>query len=113
MFEPTRREFITAIGHVLAAEHAEAKHIGRVQIRFELRMEVATSGLDALVPVILLHLIIDRDQSSHIGAGPEIDDGLRGVRDNVIAAIAQQMVLSARELDYARLCFFSFFIRCF
>jgi hypothetical protein len=30
-------------------------------------MEVATSGLDALVAVILLHLIIDRDRSSHVG----------------------------------------------
>jgi hypothetical protein len=44
MFEPTRRELIAAIGHVLAAKHAEAKHIGRGQIRFELRMEFATSG---------------------------------------------------------------------
>jgi hypothetical protein len=47
----------------------------RGQIRLELRIEVATSGLDALVPVILLHPIIDRDRFSHIGAGPEIDDG--------------------------------------
>jgi hypothetical protein len=72
MFEPTRRELIAAIRHVLAAEHAEAKHIGRGQIRFKLQMEVAPRGLDAL---ILLHLIIDRDRSSHIGAGPEIDGG--------------------------------------
>jgi hypothetical protein len=63
VFEPTRRELIAAIGHVLAAEHAEAKHIAGGQIRFELRMEVATGGLDALVAVILLRPIIDRDRS--------------------------------------------------
>jgi hypothetical protein len=74
VFEPTRRELIAAIGHVLAAEHAEAKHIGRRQIRFELRIEVATSRLDAFVAIIPLHPIIDRDRSSHIAAGPEIDD---------------------------------------
>jgi hypothetical protein len=32
-------------------------------------MEVATGGLDALVAVIPLHLIIDRDPSFHVGPG--------------------------------------------
>ena len=68
MLEPARRKLIAAIGHVLAAEHAEAKHFGGRQIRLELRIEVATNRLDEFVAVIPLHPIIDCDRSSHIAA---------------------------------------------
>jgi hypothetical protein len=74
MLEPARWELISAISHVFAAEHAKAKHFGRRQIRFELRIEFATNRLNAFVAVIQLHPIIDRDPSCHIAAGSEVDD---------------------------------------
>jgi hypothetical protein len=66
MLEPARRKLIGAIGHVLAAENAVAKHLGWRQIRLELRIEVATSWFDEFVAVIPLHPIIDCDRSSHL-----------------------------------------------
>jgi hypothetical protein len=69
LLEPAGRELIAAIGHVLTAEHTEAKHFGRRQIRFELRIEVATNRLDAFLAVIPLHPIIDGDRFPHIAAG--------------------------------------------
>ena len=61
MLEPARRKLVGAIGYVLAAEHAEAKHFGWRQIRLEFRIEVATDWFDEFVAVIPLHPIIDCD----------------------------------------------------
>jgi len=73
MLEPARWELLSAIGHVFAAEHAEAKHFGGRQMRFELGIEFATNRRDAFIAVIPLHAIIDRDPSCHIAARSEID----------------------------------------
>jgi hypothetical protein len=66
--EPACWELITAIGHVLATEHPEAKHFGWRKIRFELRIEIAANRLDELVAVISLHPIVDCDRPLHIPA---------------------------------------------
>ena len=66
MLEPACRKLIGAIGHVLAAEHAEAKHFGWRQIRLEPRIEVATDWFDEFVAVIAPHPIIYCDRTSHL-----------------------------------------------
>jgi hypothetical protein len=80
MLEPARWELIAAIGHVLAAEHAEAEHFGGRQIRIEPRSEIATDRLDAFVTVIPL------DRSSHVAVGPEIDDIVKRMGSAKLAA---------------------------
>jgi hypothetical protein len=55
------REFAAAIGHVLAAEDAEAEHLARRELRLELRIEVAAGRRRQLITVPLLHFVVDGD----------------------------------------------------
>src|SRR5262249_41808909 len=46
-FEPARWKFLSAIGHIFSAEHAEVEHLFRRQIRLESWSESATHRLCA------------------------------------------------------------------
>src|SRR5262245_25297550 len=59
--EPARGEFLTTVGHVLAAEHAELKHLLRCELRLEFGIEIATHRRRPLIAVALLHLVVDGD----------------------------------------------------
>jgi hypothetical protein len=62
--EPTAREFVAAIRHVLATEYAKPKHFGRCQIRAEPGTELASGWDCQLVAIALLHPVIDFDDSA-------------------------------------------------
>lgn len=47
--EPFGREFVSAVGHVLASEHAKLEHSARRQLRPEQRREIPANRLAAPV----------------------------------------------------------------
>src|SRR3974390_65874 len=57
--EPTRGKLLATVGHVLAAEDAEPKHLFRRQVRLELRIEAAADRGNETVAVAALHLVAD------------------------------------------------------
>src|SRR6185312_15678423 len=59
--EPARREFLAAVGHVLAAEHAEPKHLGRRELRLEAGIEVAAGRRRQGIAIATLHPVVDGD----------------------------------------------------
>jgi hypothetical protein len=63
--EPARRKLVAAVGHVLPAEHAEAQHLLRRELRLEPRREVAPDRLGPVVDVALLHPVVDDDAPPH------------------------------------------------
>src|SRR5262245_19039531 len=64
--KPAPRELFGAVGHVLAAEHAEPKHLGRRQVRAEFRIKAPACSCRKLVTVAFLHPVVDRDDpASH------------------------------------------------
>ncbi len=68
-----RWEFLPAIGHVLAAEYAEAQQLGRRQVGPELRVEVLADRHGSLIAVVLLHQIVDCDGCRrHWHSAPQI-----------------------------------------
>src|SRR5262249_16183349 len=67
--EPAARELCSAVAHVLAAENAESEHFLGRQFGTKLRMEVAPGRRSQLVPVALLHSVINGDRSLR-HAGP-------------------------------------------
>ena len=58
LIEPARWKFVPAVRHVFAAKHPKCEHLGRGQIRFEIRMKIRSDRLAADIPVPLLHPII-------------------------------------------------------
>jgi hypothetical protein len=62
--EPTAREFVAAIRHVLATEYAKSKHFGRCEIRAELGTELAPGWGCELVAIAPLAPVIDFDDSA-------------------------------------------------
>lgn len=65
--EPAPGKLFAAIGHVLAAEYAETKHLLRRQIGREFRIEVAADGSRQPIAVTLLHPVVDEDDAlSHL-----------------------------------------------
>src|SRR5262245_3919009 len=64
--KPVLREFPGAVGHVLAAEHTEPKHLGRRQVRAEFRIKAPARSDRKPVTVAFLHPVVDRDDpASH------------------------------------------------
>src|SRR5688500_16910640 len=59
--EPARRKLIATVGHVLAAEHAEAEHLLRSEVRREVRVESPPRWLRELVRVAALHQVVHDD----------------------------------------------------
>src|SRR4051812_37090619 len=59
--EPAVGKLLAGIRHVLAAEHAEAQHLLRRELRLELGIEIATDRRRSLVAVALLHLVVHDD----------------------------------------------------
>jgi hypothetical protein len=57
--EPFFGEFGLAIGHVFAAEDAEAEHLLWGELGLEVGVEVFAGGFGALVGVVFLHLVVD------------------------------------------------------
>src|SRR3974390_2367286 len=57
--EPTRGQLLATVGHVLAAEDAEPKHLFRRQVGLELRIEAAADRCNEIIAVTALHLIAD------------------------------------------------------
>jgi len=53
-----------AIGHILAAEHAEREHFARRQFRCEARREISADRLGSVVHVASLHPIVYDDPNS-------------------------------------------------
>jgi hypothetical protein len=66
-FEPLFREFASAIGHILSAEDAEAKHLLRCKLRLKIGVEIPAYGDGKLVTVIFLHLVVDDNDFSFRG----------------------------------------------
>ena len=54
-------KFAAAVGHVLAAEHAEPEHLRGRELRLELRIEIAAGRRAQRVAIALLHLVVDGD----------------------------------------------------
>ena len=63
--KPALRELGAAVGHVLAAEHAELQHLPRRQLRRERRIEVPSGRLGAVIDVSALHPVVDHDPALH------------------------------------------------
>src|SRR5262249_677863 len=59
--EPAFWKFLAAVGHVLAAEDAEAEHLARREIGLELRIEIAADRRGEHVAVASLRLVVDCD----------------------------------------------------
>src|SRR5262249_2406068 len=53
--KPAAGELVAAVGHILAAEHPQPKHLGRCQLRAELRVEFASCRGRELIPIPSLH----------------------------------------------------------
>src|SRR6185312_6753910 len=70
--EPTLGKLAPAVGHVLAAEHAEANHLGRRQLGLEVRIEIAAGGSHTHIAVALLHLVLNGNRAArHCVYGPQ------------------------------------------
>src|SRR5262245_8217616 len=59
--KPAARKFALGVGHVLAAEDAERKHLLGRQLRSKFGIEIAAGGLRDPVAIALLHLVVDDD----------------------------------------------------
>src|SRR4051812_7788548 len=59
--EPALGKLLPGIRHVLAAEHAEAEHLLRRELRLELRIEIAADRRRSHVAEPLLHLVVHND----------------------------------------------------
>jgi hypothetical protein len=57
--EPARWKFISAIRHVLSAEHPECEHLFRRELRMKFRIEMASLRCRQDIAIAALHLIID------------------------------------------------------
>lgn len=62
---PAFRKFFPAIGHVFAAKNAQGQHLLWRQFGFEIRIEVSASRFGKFVAVILLHQVVDQNESPH------------------------------------------------
>lgn len=62
---PAFREFFPAIGHVFSAKNAQGQHFLRRQFGFEIGIEVSASRFGKFVAVILLHQVVDQNESPH------------------------------------------------
>src|SRR5262249_28322366 len=63
-YKPAVGKFLAAVGQVLAAEYAEAKHVPRREIGIKLRIEVAADRRREPIPIALLHPIVDDDDAA-------------------------------------------------
>src|SRR5262249_25169675 len=61
--KPAVGKFLAAVGQVLAAEYAEAKHLPRREIGLEFRIEVAADRTREAIAIGLLHPIVDDDDA--------------------------------------------------
>lgn len=61
LFEPIRRKFARAVGHVSPAENAEREHLFWCEFGVKVAMKIAPDRFDKQICVILLHLIVDLD----------------------------------------------------
>src|SRR5262249_13190003 len=52
---------LLAISHVLSAKHAQPKHLSRRELRLKLRIEIAPCGFGQVIPIVLLHPVVDPD----------------------------------------------------
>src|SRR5262249_14688810 len=59
--EPAAGELLLAISHVLSAKHAQPKHLSRRELRLKLRIEIAPCGFGQVIPIVLLHPVVDPD----------------------------------------------------
>ena len=62
MLEPAFWKLVAPVRHVLAAKHAEGKHLLRRQLRFELRIEVVAHPRRKFVAISGPHPVIHRDK---------------------------------------------------
>src|SRR4029453_6425291 len=63
--EPARRKFAATVGHVLAAEHTERKHLLRRELRRESGREVKPDRCAPVVDVAPLYLVVVDALSCH------------------------------------------------
>src|SRR5579863_6581891 len=61
--EPVGRKFASAVGHVLAAEHAQAQHLLGRELRLELGVEVPAHGRRQPIAITPLHHVSDEDRA--------------------------------------------------
>src|SRR5262245_27447263 len=61
--KPATGKFAPAVGHVLAAEHAEPEHLSRRQLRLEFRVKATSRRRAQHVAIALLHLVVDDDDT--------------------------------------------------
>ena len=59
--EPAAWELVDRVGHVLAAEHAEAKHLVGWQIGIKIGIKIAPRRLAQDIAIALLHLVVNSD----------------------------------------------------
>src|ERR1700761_7432296 len=85
--EPTAGKFFTAIGHILAAEYAERKHLLGRKFRTKFGSEMASNRSYEFVSVAALHFVVDY----HYSSSPCHD--MKGrLRRQSILAVGQQSV---------------------
>lgn len=61
VLKPISREFLTAVGHVLATKDAEREHLLGSELRFEARIKVKSFDFCKGVSAVSLHEIIHSD----------------------------------------------------
>jgi len=61
MRKPLRREFIPAIGHVLATKNSQYKHFHGGQVGFKIRVKVTARRFGEPVGIPLLQVVVDDD----------------------------------------------------
>jgi len=64
-FKPVRREFPSAVGHVLPPEDPQGKHLLGSKLRTKLRRKVTTDGLGTIVNIPTLHLVVHHNPLFH------------------------------------------------
>lgn len=60
-FKPIRRKLLFAVCHVFAAKNAKAQHLFWIEFGFKSWVEILSDSFNKLIPIALLHLIMDRN----------------------------------------------------